>query len=77
MSIEPTEVFVDPNTDDLDSFSSLFNGEAKVKETPTEEENTPTEDNVEETETEEVEDQEENPDGEDEADEKPKKKVNR
>lgn len=77
MSNEPTEVFVDPNTDDLDSFSSLFNGEAKEQETSTEEDNT--NDTIEEVETEEVETQEEvnDPDGDDEPEEKPKKKVNR
>lgn len=85
MSNEPNDpVFVDPNTDDLDAFTDLFNGKAKVKEDEVEiddvepvDEDDDTDVDTQDTEVDEA------PDGDDdsaddEPEEKPKpKKVNR
>jgi hypothetical protein len=85
MSNEPNDpIFVDPNTDDLDSFNDLFTGKAKVKEDEVEiddvepvDEDDDTDVDTQDTDTDEA------PDGDDDSDdsepeEKPKpKKVNR
>lgn len=82
MSNEPKDpIFVDPNTDDLDAFTSLMDGKAKVREEVVE-----TEEVVEplgedeDTDVEVQETEDEAPDGDDEPEDKPEqkpKKVNR
>ena len=80
MTIEPNETqFVDVDTDDLNAFTTLFNGKAEatpVKEdTPTEEdpEDIDLAPDDEDTDTDETEDQDDQP----EPEAQPKKKVNR
>lgn len=82
MSNEPNDpIFVDPNTDDLDSFTDLFSGKAQVKneeEIETDDVEPVSEDDDTEVEDEVIED--EAPDGDDDSDDEPKpkpKKVNR
>ena len=84
MSNEPTDTFVDPSPDDLDAFTELFAGKAKVKVEEDEPVKTDDVDTVvEDEETDEVEDTgetEETPDEETDEEEKPApktKKVNR
>lgn len=82
MSIEPTDTpAVDPNTDDLDAFTTLFAGKAKEKTEDTVEpdEVEPVSED-EDTEVEEQETEDEAPDEDDDSEEKPAekpKKVNR
>jgi len=88
MSIEPTndQNFVAPDTDDLDAFTSLLDGKAKVLKTEDDEPkitnvevdtDADDEDNTEVVETADDEAPDEDDDSEDTADDKPKKKVNR
>lgn len=89
MSNEPNDpIFVDPNTDDLDSFADLFNGKAKVKEDAVEIDDVKPVDEDDDTGTDtdvdtQDDDVDEAPDGDDdsaddEPEDKPKpKKVNR
>lgn len=85
MSNEPNDpIFVDPNTDDLDSFTDLFTGKAKVKEDEVEiddvepvDENDDTDVDTQDTDADEAPDRDDDSD-DDEPEEKPKpKKVNR
>ena len=85
MSNEPNDpIFVDPNTDDLDSFTDLFTGKAKVKEDEVEiddvepvDENDDTDVDTQDTDADEAPDRDYDSD-DDEPEEKPKpKKVNR
>jgi hypothetical protein len=80
MSNEPNDtLFVDPNTDDLDSFTALFNGKAQVKEESVESEPVEKPSAESDEPVEEVENSEDTPDEDDESPEvKPApKKVNR
>lgn len=71
MDIEPTDMGVAPDTDDLDAFTSLLNGRATVKEP------IPTDPVVEDEPDEAPEDVVDTPDGEEDKPKEEPKKVNR